>query len=111
MIMNSDLENQRMNEAPADQRGNVATPRTGGLVLPQGIPSSVRIGPVYDVPMWQRGVLAFWLTIQFVVLLVVAVAMQLVKRRNEDEFQSGHIINPETTQASMGKPTHLPHTP
>lgn len=100
----------RMREAPADPRGTVETPRTGGIVLPQGVPSSVRIGPVYEVPMWQRAALGFWLALQLVVLMAVAVTMQIFKRRSEDEHQGGSIIDRQTTSA-VGPNRHVPHTP
>jgi hypothetical protein len=79
------------------------TPRTGGMVLNQGIPTSVRIGPVEPVPIWQRAALAFWMTLQLVVLGVVAVAMTLMKGRDVADH-GGHIIHPDTTDPSFGGP-------
>ncbi len=87
----------------------VQTPRTGGIVYPQGIPSSVRIGPVHQTPLWQRGLLATWLTLQLLVLLAVAIALQIFQSRFEKEH-GGHIINPETTEAT-NLHRHAPHTP
>lgn len=89
-----------------DAIGTVETPRTGGIVLPEGIPSSVRIGPMEPVPMWQRAALGFWLALQLVVLCVVATAMHFVKARHDDEYQGGHMINRDHTEplARRGNP-------
>jgi hypothetical protein len=101
--MNGPL-NMKQQPAGANGQPTAETPRTGGMVLPQGIPSSVRIGPVEPVPMWQRAALAFWMTINLVVLLMVAVGMTLMKKRDVDEY-GGHIIHPDTTDPSFGGPT------
>jgi hypothetical protein len=77
------------------------TPRAGGIVGPEGTPSSVRIGPVEPIPVWQRATLAIWLTVQFVVLLAVAIAMTLLKVRNDERDNAGHIIHPDTTNPSL----------
>lgn len=84
-------------------------PQTGGIVFPEGIPSSMRIGPVYNVPMWQRALLGSWLTLQLAVLVTVAVALQIFQLRFE-KAHGGHIINPETTEA-FNVHRHAPHTP
>lgn len=98
-----------MQPAPQDARGTVASPRTGGTVLPQGVPSSVRIGPVEPVPVWQRAALAIWLTAQLAVLVILGVIMQLNKRRNEDLYQGGSIIDRDRIETRVHH--HVPHTP
>ncbi len=85
------------------------SPPSGGIVFPEGIPSSVRIGPVYNVPLWQRALLGTWLTLQLAVLVTVAVALQIFQMRFE-KAHGGHIINPETTEA-FNVHRHAPHTP
>jgi hypothetical protein len=92
-----------MKEVPRAQNGQPiqATPRTGGMVLPQGVPTSVRVGPVEPVPVWQRALLAIWLTIQLAVLIVLGAALTIFKRRDED-LHGGHIIDPQTTNPNFG---------
>jgi hypothetical protein len=101
MIQNGeDATNSNMKQQPTSGNGQptVNTPRTGGMVLPQGLPTSVRIGPVEPVPVWQRAALALFLTLELVVLGLVGVALTLFKNRDVDEHD-GHIINPDTTDA------------
>jgi hypothetical protein len=94
---------QNMKQMPATPNGQpqAQTPRTGGIVLPQGVPSSVRVGPVEPVPVWQRALLAIWLTIQLAVLIVLGAALTLFKQRDED-LHGGHIIDPQTTNPNFG---------
>lgn len=80
------------------------TPRTGGLVLPQGVPTSVRIGPMQPIPLWQRAALALFLTLELFVLAVVAVALTLMKKHDIEQHR-GHLINPETTNPKFGGTT------
>lgn len=101
MIKNGNMDERvgpvQMQPQPAQpgQQPTVNTPRTGGIVLPEGIPSSVRIGPVEPVPIWERAMLALFLTVNLAVISIIAVAMQIHKRHYEDEFQHGHTINPD----------------
>lgn len=92
-----------MKQMPATPNGQpqAATPRTGGIVSPEGIPSSVRIGPVEPVPIWQRALLAIWLTVQLAVLIVLGAALSLFKTRDQ-ERHGGHIIDPQTTNPNFG---------
>lgn len=98
------LQTRQQGPVNAVGQPTAETPRTGGLVLPQGVPTSVRIGPIRPVPLWQRVALAFFLTVELVVLAVVALALTLMKKRDV-EGRGGHLINPETTNPKFGGST------
>lgn len=94
-------QNMKPTEATPGGQPQAETPRTGGVVLPQGIPTSVRIGPVEPVPAWQRVLLGVWLVLQLGVLIVLGAVMAGFRKRTE-ERHGGHVIRPETTQATFG---------
>ncbi len=66
-------------------------PQEGSLVLPGGVPSTVRIGPIEPIPTWFRWALAGFILFQFVVVSVTAIALYMSLMRSKAR-QGGHLI-------------------
>jgi hypothetical protein len=69
------------------------TPQPGALVMPQGEPSTVRVGPMEPTPIWARAILGVVLLFQFLMMSIIGVALHINKTRNDDLYQGGKIIN------------------
>lgn len=68
------------------------SPDVGAITYPNGVPSTVRIGPMEEVPMWQRVLLGAFLLLQLAVMVIAAVVLQAKKIRDDNRFNDGHII-------------------
>lgn len=91
------LNESRLSTHTASSQNGVTAPgqppQPGSLVLPDGVSSSTRIGPVNPTPFWERAALATFLMIQFAAVLIIAVVLQRTKVVKDAEFQGGHIID------------------
>lgn len=64
------------------------------LVMPPGIPTDVRIGPVEPTPPWERAVLAGILIFQLIITVLWAVTAYIAKARADRLERAGHDIMP-----------------
>ena len=78
-----DLENPSLphTEQPGDS-----------IVMPPGIPTDVRIGPVEPTPNWERAVLAGILIFQLIITVLWGITAYIAKARADRLEKGGHYI-------------------